>query len=108
MSTQVRGVATQVPAQLADFRGDARLFKLSQPVKYSSAAGRTFQTEYVVVSAVNAYGGPETYIFAADAHGRVLDWFELGGSFRGGLDHAHALKGAGFDVQPAIASSTLQ
>lgn len=98
MSTQVRGVATQVGGSLASFRGDARLFKLSQPVKYFSGGGN-MQTEHVVVSAVTAYSGPETYIFPADADGRVLDYMELDGSFRGGLDHAHALDGAGFEIR---------
>jgi hypothetical protein len=57
------------------------------------------QTEYVVVSAVVAtFSGPETYIFPADKDSKVLNWLELNGSFRGALDHAEALKGAGYTI----------
>lgn len=57
-------------------------------------------TGYVVVSAVCAidWGGPETYIFASNAEGEVDDWGELDGSYRGGLDHEKALRGAGYTV----------
>jgi len=46
--------------------------------------------------------GPETYIFPAKKSGdifEVADWGELNGSYRGGFDHAEALKGAGYEVR---------
>ena len=56
----------------------------------------------VVVSANNVmFSGPETYIFPAEKRGDVYeisDWGELDGSYRGGLDHAEALRLAGYEV----------
>lgn len=55
----------------------------------------------VVVSAANVmFSGPETYIFAATKDGKIKDgeWRELDGSYRGGLDHAEALRLAGYEV----------
>lgn len=60
--------------------------------------------DLVIVSAVPFVGtdGPETYIFAArkaDSGGiEIASWTELPGSFRGGMDHAEALRGAGYEV----------
>jgi hypothetical protein len=72
------------------YRGDARLYKLSPPLKGA---------RHVIVSAVNAmYSGDETYIFKADAEGQITDWLEMEGSFKGGLDHEKALRGAGYEV----------
>ena len=85
------------------WRGDARLYRLSEPVEYGySYDGETLpKTDHVVVSAtVVGYGeGPETYIFpgAADSD-EPLAWGEMDGSFKGGLDHAEALRGLGFEV----------
>ena len=72
------------------FLGDARPYKLNPPLD---------ENEYVVVSAVNAYSGPETYIFGATEDGEIVDWMELDGSFRGGRDHGAALEGAGYEVE---------
>lgn len=69
--------------------GDGRVYRLDPPLN---------GVDYVWVSATSTYSGPETYIFASDADGAVLDWGELPGSFRGGLDHAEALRGAGYEV----------
>lgn len=56
---------------------------------------------HVLVSAVTvALCGPETYIFGSDENGNIEDWEELNGSYRGGLDHAAALKNAGYEVTP--------
>lgn len=55
---------------------------------------------HVVVSAANVmYSGPETYIFGADETGKVHDWMELDGSYRGGLDIDKALLNAGYVVR---------
>lgn len=67
-----------------------RLYRLSEPLE---------GFEYVVVSANTVmFSGPETYIFPADASGRIVDWGELDGSFRGDLDHEAALENAGYEV----------
>jgi hypothetical protein len=59
-------------------------------------------TNYVVISAVNAmFSGPETYIFPASSNGEVIDWCELDGSYKGGLDHVQALRQAGYGIRPA-------
>jgi hypothetical protein len=75
------------------FRGDARLYRCE--------GGEL--PEYVVVSAVTtlqvgSLDGPETYIFPADADGKVTRWFELVGSQKDTLDHAKALRDAGYEV----------
>lgn len=67
--------------------GDARLYRIGDG------------SAHLVVSAVvTTLGGPETMIWRASADGEVLDWMELDGSFRGGLDHGRALRAAGFEV----------
>lgn len=83
--------ATLVDPELIGWSGDARLYKLDPPLA---------NNEYVVVSAVVVPfdSGPETYIFASDDSGNVKDYLELDGSFKGGLDHAAALNGAGYEI----------
>ena len=55
--------------------------------------------EFVVVSAADTIDhGPETYIFAADAEGKVTNFSELDGSFIGSMDHVAALRGAGYEA----------
>lgn len=79
-----------------EFRGDARLYRLSPPLLRD---GKVMTTEeHVVVSAVVFADGLETYIFAADENGEITEWGELEGSFRGDLDHVRALKKAGYRV----------
>lgn len=57
-------------------------------------------TEYVIVSAANVYfSGPETYIFPADEEGKIVDWGELEGSYKGGPSHERALRNAGYEVK---------
>jgi len=91
--------------QIEGFRGDARLYCLSESVEYGEWDKEKEEridktTSYVVVSAVVApFPGPETYIFPASEDGGVLNWSELEGSFRGGLDHVKALGRAGFGVE---------
>jgi len=44
--------------------------------------------KYVITSASNVqFTGPETYMFASDENGNIVDWCELPGSYRGELDH---------------------
>ncbi len=84
-------VATKLK-DLPDWRGDAAVYSLSPAM--------TGGIEHVVVSAVDC---PEmriyeTYIFASDADGEVTDYAELEGSEQGILDHAAALRGAGYSI----------
>jgi len=79
--------------------GDARLYRLSEPlIKKSEYDGDAEEKyDYVVVSAVVAmFSGPETYIFGSDKEGEVESYHELKGSLRGKLDHTVALAGAGY------------
>lgn len=81
--------------QLPGFTGSAHLYRLSEPLTHDN--GQSF--DHVIVSAtVASFSGPVTYIFGADESGKVLDWGELDGSFRGDLDHAQALRNAGYEV----------
>lgn len=91
-------VATLV-RKLDGFQGDARLYRCDPPMPNDEDGGRS---EYVVVSAARVpFSGPETYIFAADANGKVASWRDLPGSTRGVLDHAQALATAGYEVANA-------
>ena len=91
--------------QAPGFRGDARIYEVDPPVKFDKKVEKEgdivwedAESPYIVVSAVNVLGYPETYIFSSDAEGEVLSWGELEGSFKGAKDHARALKGAGYEV----------
>ena len=45
--------------------------------------------KYVITSATEVeFTGPETYMFAADETGNIIDWCELPGSYRGDLEHS--------------------
>ena len=85
--------------EMNNFKGDARLYKLSKPIHFDDE-----KTNYVIVSGANAmFSGPETYIFPSDKDGKILDWGELPGSFRGSIDHETAMLGAGFEIIGEIA-----
>lgn len=73
----------------SQLRGDARLYQLSEPLEGSV---------HVVVSGIGNEWGAETYIFAADSKGSVTNWGELPGSFKGAIDHAAALRDAGYEI----------
>lgn len=87
---------------LDGFAGHAALYKLSQPIKYErwgEEDEKPEQYEHVIVSAASVmFSGPETYIFGANEAGEITNWTELDGSFRGGLDHEAALRGAGYEI----------
>lgn len=97
--------------KLTDFRGDARLFKLSKPFQYdrydpSNKKEIPVVVEFVVVSGIDTssihelLNERETYIFAANSKGEISDWLELKGSFKGKIDHAQALKNMGYKTVP--------
>lgn len=79
--------------QVEGFQGDARLYEISEEISEG--------VNHVIVSAITSAfdtAGPETYIFPSDGDGNVLDWGELNGSFRGGTDHAKAIRDAGWEL----------
>ena len=88
---------------LDGFTGHASLYKLDEEIGYCADWNEPGKfagyTRYVVVSATDVMpGGPETYIFPADEDGNVLNWQEMTGSYRGGLDHAEALRRMGATI----------
>lgn len=88
-------------ATLPDWRGSAQVYRVDPPMTYRDDADDPKTTDLVVVSAVVAYSGPETYIFPARKVGdsfETINMLELHGSFRGALDHAQALKNAGYEA----------
>ncbi|GAA4762320.1 hypothetical protein [Microbacterium gilvum] len=95
-------VATLVRKLRGSWSGDARLYRLEPPLPAQDWDGNETGGEYsqVIVSAVVVQytGKPETYIFPATADGEIASWNELPGSFQGDLDHAAALRGAGYEV----------
>ena len=74
---------------LTDMRGDARLYRMDPPYQ---------NNEYVVVSAVNTYSGPETFIFASNENGHIEDYLELPASIVGDLNHTRVLINAGYTI----------
>lgn len=81
---------------MGGWRGQAHLYRLSEPMP---TYGET-PTNYVVVSAARdpLSDEPETYIFASDDAGDVVDFAELPGSERSIFDHTKALANAGYEV----------
>ncbi len=106
MSKKPMGTAVLVKKNLSGATGTAHLYRLDPPIEQKDWDGNVEAThEYVRVSATvvpnfgfSDVGGPETYIFPADETGEVLDWGEVDGSYRGGLDHEEALHRAGYEV----------
>lgn len=55
--------------------------------------------KYVITStSSNMITGLETYMFAADEEGNIIDWGELEGSYRGSLDHKKCFQNIGYSV----------
>lgn len=79
---------------------------LKEQISHRGAVQRVYRLEpggplpeFVCVSAIVAmFSGPETYVFACDAEGEITDFSDLEGSYRGGLDHDEALRGAGYEA----------
>lgn len=96
---ELNPTATFVKDVSASFRGTAKLFRLSPPLKEEDWDGEITEHEYVVVSGTHAmFSGPETYIFPSDSEGEVTQWGELNGSFRGDIDIERALRHAGYST----------
>lgn len=102
MSTETPTTKTATFVKKVGVRSDidARLYRLDPPLAAKDwDTGEMVSHEYVRTSAtVVMFSGPETYIFPADENGEVTDWGELEGSYKGGLDHEEALRGAGYEV----------
>ena len=94
------GTATYIK-QIPGATGDMRLYRVEPPMKGEDRGdGPVPIFEQVAVSAaVVPFSGPETYIFGCDSEGENIDFMELDGSFRGGLDHAQALRNAGYEIK---------
>ena len=102
------GKAVEIKRWRSKTGADARLYKLVHPAPNVSndpnrlddedTFGETIESEYVVVSAAHTYSGPETFIFPADATGKVTDWSELPGSITGEINHEKALRNVGYEV----------
>lgn len=98
-----QGIATYLEDLSEHYQGRAALYRLEPPLSYYNR-DEDLEAEYVLVSAVIApFSGPETYIFPCDSEGNVKSWGELKGSYRGGLNHGEALRGAGY---PKVIFST--
>lgn len=55
--------------------------------------------KYVITSASNVeFTGPETYMFAADEKGNIVDWCELPASYRGELDHKKCFENINYKI----------
>ena len=93
-------IATKIKDHLENFKGHAALYQLNPPIRKTIFCDDAVaEYEHVVVSAVCVLGTPETYIFASNNEGEIVDWCELNGSYRGGLDHDEALANAGYEIK---------
>lgn len=104
--------ATLIKDNLSGFNGHAALYRLSEPIgdhKWSNDAhdydecdgtGTCSSVSLVIVSATEIpyVGGTETYIFPGIEDGTIASWGELPGSLKDTLDHAEALREAGYEI----------
>ncbi len=100
--------------KMTNLNGEATLYRLQNPVSFGTECldehgdleNPRPTTEFVIVSAVSDTGKRsmfgrslvETFIFPATADGKAISWGELPGSYKGGLDHAQALRGLGYEI----------
>ena len=55
--------------------------------------------KYVITSTSNVqFTGPETYMFAADEKGNIINWGELPGSYRGELNHQKCFENINYQI----------
>lgn len=93
-------ITATIARRLQGWRGDARLYRLSEPVRDPDWDDSMPAVDHVFVSAVSApeWNILETYIFPASPEGEPISFSEMRGSYQGGLDHTEALLGAGWAV----------
>ncbi len=83
---------------------DQKLYRLDPPLRVDRVFNGARWVEYILVSAavvpehLSTFNGPEVLIFVANYNGSILSKVDLPGSYRGGLDHAEALRRAGYEV----------
>jgi len=102
--------ATELSVRTSKTGAIQKHYKLNPPLEVSGAAEAALTLiSYVVVSAVVPFADlgfndlkPETLIFAANEEGKIVDFMDLEGSYRGGLDHEQALQNAGYTVVKAL------
>lgn len=103
--------ATELSIRTSKTGAIQKHYKLDPPMKERGyeEGDATMVYQYVVVSAVVPFVGlgfsdckPETLIFAANEEGSIVDFMDLEGSYRGGLDHEVALQNAGYTVVKAL------
>jgi hypothetical protein len=86
--------------------GVQKTYRLSPPMQrefecFACGNIANRDVEHVIVSAcIVASSGPETFIFEGTADGHIVNWSEMAGSKHGTLDHAEALRSAGYEVAP--------
>jgi len=79
--------AKYIKTEISGSGAEQKLYELSEKVKEDDN-----EFDHIIISAVTApFSGPETYIFPANKEGEIIDYGELSGSYRGGLDHDTAL-----------------
>lgn len=102
LATKVMDLNGQAGFGDLDGPGFGAVYLVTPPMKWSDSweeDAPKYDASYVWVHAVDVpFSGPETYIFPCDEKGKVLDWCELEGSFRGRLDLEEALHRAGYEV----------
>ncbi len=55
--------------------------------------------KWIITSAKDIpFTGPETYMFGADENGHIVEWDELEGSYRGGLEHRICFQNIGYNT----------
>lgn len=77
-----------------------KLWRLSRPLLRSISWQFEPESTYFVITSTATFKetGPETYIFAANEEGKIIDYAELNGSMRGCLDHEGAIRNAGWII----------
>jgi len=83
-----------------DWKTDAALYKLSEPVEFRNTADDKNTTDYVIASAVIAFdhGGEECLIFPAKENGETWSMLDIGGR-RGTMSHETVLWNLGFSLE---------
>lgn len=99
---QVEIKRAEFVAQLDEWRSDARVYKLDPPHRYVdwNDDDQEKSLDYVIVSAVVAYSGPEVLIFPAKKVGDTFEpisMLEIAGH-RGTMDHEEELRDLGYEV----------
>lgn len=79
------------------WHGEARLYRLSEPMTNAYEGEEPTSFNHVVVS-TSSKVRLETYIFPSDDEGNILNWLEQEGSFINYLDHEKALNNVGYEV----------